>query len=106
MNMTFFKADSIEIYGYCRKQFKKPECQSESIKLIRRVSYASHSEGNETQVIIFTPQAYNYHTIQTFRSSFLELLANLGGTITLWIGVSLYDLKQLVQLFQNKLEGT
>ena len=79
----------------------KPHCQQLQYKLQYR--YTTHWNQNNVlfKLILLSPQQYDYKTIQSLRSSVSEFVANVGGTVGLWIGLSLYDLKMLASLVHN-----
>jgi len=85
----------------CQIKFKKPDCFSSKIKLLQRSYYVLDGYG-QLRFILGAPQAYNYYTIQSMRTSFLEFFGNIGGTVSIWVGWSFYDLSKLPKLLLKK----
>ena len=102
INMTFSHFNYNNELKNCRMMYKNLDCFSSEIKLLQRYYYVTDDHFRQIQLILMTPQAYNYYTSQTFRNSFLEFFGNIGGTVALWIGCSFYDLHRIVKLIINR----
>ena len=107
INMTFSHIDSYNDRKKCKMMFIKLDCFSSEIKLSQRYYKLVGNYGQLTyygwiKFILLTPQAYMFYTFQTYRSSFLEFLGNIGGTIALWIGWSFYDFNKIAKIIINR----
>ena len=81
---------------------KKAECPNPCNFLINRISITSYRDKTKSNKIWLNFHEYIKVTTSTYGYTELELLAEFGGYVGLFLGLSVFDLRQVFSKIFNK----
>ena len=94
--------EAFELFTHMLVNRKKAECPNPCNFLINRISITSYRDKTKSNKIWLNFHEYIKVTTSTYGYTELELLAEFGGYVGLFLGLSVFDLRQVFSKIFNK----
>ena len=98
--------EALELFLDILLNKKKAECPYPCNFLINRISITKYRDGKNNNEIWLKFEEYIKVTTSTYGYTELELLAELGGYVGLFLGLSVFDLRMVFsKIFNNFMQN-